>query len=172
MALGNDQCYSTAHPGRSPGGRAPPNPEVIVSTYISDALRDAGTSSIFWMGLAIVSIMAVIGLLVTRRARVGLSSSGEAGTVVRDWTSTGRIDFVGPSLEASDADTPASFYLQVEEIHVLRSFSGIERTEVRWRKATLKEAKTVVIGFHRQMTKETGRANAMAPPAAPASNGA
>jgi hypothetical protein len=171
MALGNDQCYSTEHAGRNPRGRALPNPEVIVSTYISDALRDAGTSSIFWMGLAIVSVIAVIGLLVTRRARVNLSSTDEAGTVVHDWTSTGRIDFAGPSLDASDADTPASFYLQVEEIRVLRSFSGIERKEIRWRKATLNEAKMVVISFHRQMTKETGRANAMAPPAAPAGSG-
>jgi hypothetical protein len=123
------------------------------------------------MGLAIVSVIAVIGLLVTRRARAGLSSTVEGGTVVHDWTSTGRIDFAGPSLDASAADTPASFYLQVEETRVLMSFSGIERKEIRWRKTTLSEATRVVISFHRQMTKETGRANAMAPPAAPTADG-
>jgi hypothetical protein len=149
-----------------------PIPEVIVSTYISEALRDAGTSSIFWMGLAIVSVIAVIGFLITRRARVGRSSTGEGGTVVHDWTSTGRIDFAAPALETSAADTPAPFYLQVEETRVLRSFSGIEHKEIRWRKATLKEAKMVVTRFHRQMTKETDRATTIALPAAPAGNGA
>jgi hypothetical protein len=132
-----------------------------VST-ISDALRDAGTSSIFWIGLAIVLVIAVVGLLVSRREQAIQSPTGEAGTVVHDWTSTGRIDFAAPSLDTSAADTPASFYLQVEEIRVLRSFSGIERKEIRWRKATLNEATMVVNCFHRQLAKESGRATEMA----------
>jgi hypothetical protein len=116
-------------------------------------------------------IIAVIGLLVSRRERAVLSSTGDPGTVVHDWTSTGRIDFAAPSLDTSAADTPASFYLQVEEIRVLRSFSGIERKEIRWRKATLNEATMVVNCFHRQLAKETGQAVDMASPAVVPSNG-
>jgi hypothetical protein len=141
-----------------------------VST-ISDALRDAGTSSIFWIGLAIVLVIAVVGLLVSRREQAVQSPTGEAGTVVHDWTSTGRIDFAAPSLDTSAADTPASFYLQVEEIRVLRSFSGIERKEIRGRKATLNEATMVVNCFHRQLVKETGRTIEMALAAASSGNG-
>src|ERR1700732_4441801 len=36
-----------------------------MNTSISDALRDAGSSSVFWIGLAIVLAMAIVGYLVT-----------------------------------------------------------------------------------------------------------
>jgi hypothetical protein len=75
--------------------------------------------------------------------------------VVHDWTSTGRIDFVCPSMDATAAETPASFYLQAEDIRLLLSFSGIERKEIRWRKATLNEAKRVMNICHRQMAKDS-----------------
>jgi hypothetical protein len=119
-------------------------------TSLSDALRDAGGSSMFWMGLAIVLVIAVVGYLVTRRTDVAAATVGEGGRVVYDWIPTGRIDFAGPSMDASAADTPASFYLQAEELRLLVSLSGIERKEIRWRKATLNEAKRVVNVFHRQ----------------------
>jgi hypothetical protein len=60
-------------------------------------------------------------------------------------------------MDATAADTPASYYLQAEDIRLLVSFSGIERKEIRWRKATLNEAKRVVTIFHRQMTKGADR---------------
>jgi hypothetical protein len=124
---------------------------------MSDLLRDAGASSIFWIGLALILAIALIGYLVTRRASVDPSPVGEEVKVVHDWTPTGRIDFGGTSMDASAADTPASYYLQAEDIRLLISFSGIERKEIRWRKATLNEAKRVVNTFHRQMTKEMER---------------
>jgi len=125
-------------------------------TSISDALRDAGASSVFWLGLGIVLIIAIVGFVLSR-ARAGSASVGEAGKVVHDWTPTGRIDFAGPPMDATAADTPASYYLQAEDIRLLVSFSGIERKEIRWRKATLNEAKRVVTVFHRQMTKGADR---------------
>jgi hypothetical protein len=70
---------------------------------------------------------------------------------------TGRIDFAGPSMDVNTTDTPASFYLQAEDKRLLISFSGIERKEIRWRKATLNEAKRVVNIFHRQMAKGSDR---------------
>jgi hypothetical protein len=130
--------------------------EGIKMTSISDALRDASGSSIFWLGLAIVLVIAIVGYVVSRKA-VGSPSVGDAGKLIHDWTPTGRIDFVGPSLDVAAADTPASFYLQAEEIRVLVSLSGIERKEIRWRKATLNEAKRVVNVFHRQMAKSSDR---------------
>src|SRR5216683_568065 len=125
---------------------------------ISNILQDAGSSSIFWIGLSVVLIVAVAGFLVTRRfAATSPSGTAEQGRVIHDWIPTGRIDFAGPSMDASNVDTPASFYLQAEDIRLLVSFSGIERKEIRWRKATLTEAKRVVNIFHRQMAKEPDR---------------
>src|ERR1019366_6168436 len=123
-------------------------------TSISDALRDVSSSSIFWIGLAIVLILAIVGYIVTRRANVDASAVSDAAKVVHDWIPTGRIDFAGPSMDESAADTPASFYLQAEDVRFLISFSGIEHKEIRWRKATLNEAKKVVNIFHRQVEKK------------------
>jgi hypothetical protein len=121
--------------------------------FMSNTLRDAAASSSFWIVLAIILILAIAGYIVTRRATGGPADVGEEVKVVHDWIPTGRIDFGGPSLDESAADTPASFYLQAEDIRLLISFSGIERKEIRWRRATLNEAKRVVNVFHRQKAK-------------------
>jgi hypothetical protein len=127
----------------------------IKMTFISDALRDAGASSVFWLGLATVLVIAVVGYLVSRQRR-GSTPIGDGSRIIHDWTPTGRIDFAGHSSDWGAADAPGLFYLQAEEIRVLVSLSGIERKEIRWRKATLSEAKRVVVAFHRQMTKASG----------------
>jgi hypothetical protein len=57
------------------------------------------------------------------------------------WTPTGRIDFVDPQ-------SIGDFVLQVEETRIVDS--GVEHREIRWRKATLDEAKTVLISYHAQ----------------------
>jgi hypothetical protein len=122
---------------------------------MSDALRDAGSSPVFLIGVAIILILAVIGYLVIRRAMAASSPSNEEGKVIHDWMPTGRIDFAGPSLDPSAADTPALFYLQAEDVRFVASFSGIERKEMRWRKATLNEAKRVVHMFHQHTIRKT-----------------
>jgi hypothetical protein len=121
---------------------------------VSNALQAAGASSAFWIILALVLIVATIGYVLTRRG--GMTSAGasaDSSRLVQDWLPTGRIDFAGPSGEPADADTPGSFYLQAEETRVLVSLSGIERKEIRWRRATLNEAKRVVNVFHRQLPR-------------------
>jgi hypothetical protein len=141
---------------------------------MSEALRDAGSSAIFWLALAVVLAIAVVGYLLTRRDAAGSPIVGDAGRVVHDWIPTGRIDFAGPSMEADAVDTPAAFFLQAEEIRRVVSLSGIERKEIRWRKATLGEAKRVVNIFHRQMVKEPDRSaegTGSAPAAVPLQDG-
>jgi len=135
-------------------------------TSLSDALRDAGASPVFWWVLAAALVIAIVGYLVARRSGVGTPTARDVGKVINDWTPTGRIDFAGPSMETTAADTPASYYLQAEDIRLLVSFSGIERKEIRWRKATLNEAKRVVQVFHRQLANKPETA---APAAASAS---
>lgn len=140
---------------------------------ISELLREAGASSLFWIGLAAVLVIALIGYWLTRRSATATSAAGEHGRVVHDWMPTGRIDFAGPSMDETGAEVPASFYLQAEDIRLLISFSGIERKEIRWRKATLSEAKRVVNIFHRQMEKKANStAENATPPAAAAKENA
>src|ERR1700722_9628159 len=139
--------------------------------FMSDALFDAGSSSIFWFALAIILVLAIVGYVLARRANAHLTPVGDGAKVVQDWVPTGPIDFAGPSMDASNADTPASFYLQAEDIRLLVSFSGIERKEIRWRKATFNEAKRVVNIFHRQVAKAPDENAEKAMPTAPPSEG-
>jgi hypothetical protein len=138
---------------------------------ISETLRDAGSSSIFWFALAIILVLALVGYLLARRANLHSTPVGDGAKVVQDWIATGRIDFAGPSMDANNADTPTLFYLQAEDIRLLVSFSGIERKEIRWRRATLKEAKRVVFTFHQQMAKAPDGNAERATPIAPPSDG-
>lgn len=131
---------------------------------ISDTLRDAAASQVFWLGLAAVLVIALAGYFLARRAVANSAPRGEEVTVIHDWIPTGRIDFAGPSMGAGAGDTPASYHLQAEDIRLCVSVSGIERKEIRWRKATLNEAKRVVNIFHRQTAKEPAKIVENAPP--------
>jgi hypothetical protein len=44
----------------------------------------------------------------------------------------------------NDDKVPASFLLRVEDYRTVESISGVEHVEIRWRNATLTEAKSVV----------------------------
>jgi hypothetical protein len=137
---------------------------------MSDTLRNADSSSIFWFALGIILVLAIVGYFLARRANVDATPVREGAKVVQDWIPTGRIDFAGPSMDPSNADKPAAFYLQAEDIRLLVSLSGIERKEIRWRKATLNEAKRVVNIFHRQGAKAPDGNAEKAPPTAPPSD--
>lgn len=113
---------------------------------------------IWWPILAIVlTIVGALGLIFTRTAgdaapstRNSVSAkrsvpltSPEHVTYLSDWQPSGRIDFACPEELAGD-DAPSTFYLRVEEFRTSRSPSGLSRMEIRWRDATLVEAKRVV----------------------------
>ena len=61
----------------------------------------------------------------------------------KDWIWTGRIDLTDPK-------SAGDFVLRVEETRVVNSPVGVEHREIRWRKATLDEAKTVMVSYHVQ----------------------
>jgi hypothetical protein len=104
-------------------------------------------------------LIGVLGLLLTRNsarrsasrareapARKGLDEkpSEEKIAVLSDWQPSGRIDFGCPA-EIEDENQPAPYLLRVEEYRTLQSPSGTKRMELRWRDATLKEAKRIVV---------------------------
>jgi len=61
----------------------------------------------------------------------------------KDWILTGRIDFADPQ-------SVGALVLEVEETRISESPSGVEHREIRWRRATLPEAKMVLESYHAQ----------------------
>ena len=65
-------------------------------------------------------------------------------TVTGEWQPTGKIDFHCAELP-QDHNLPTLFVLRVEDYRTVESISGVEHVEIRWRNATLTEAKAVVV---------------------------
>lgn len=122
-------------------------------------LADAAASPVFWIVLVIILLVAVAAYgVLNRRVELFPAAPADNSKVLQDWLPTGRIDFAGPAIDPTAADTPMTFYLQAEEMRLLISMSGIERREIRWRRATFNEAKRVVGVFHRQLPRSSLRA--------------
>jgi len=64
------------------------------------------------------------------------------GTLKQDWTRTGRIDFHVREIESS---SPQWLVLRVEEQKITENAMGQDMVQLRWRLATLDEAKELVI---------------------------
>ena len=78
------------------------------------------------------------------------------GTIKRDWVATGRIDFATHVTgNAEDADQPSDFKLMVEERRIVESVTGLENLEIRWRPATLREARIVVVQYHKYLVENS-----------------
>ncbi len=83
--------------------------------------------------------LGVIGLaLPYRKPRQTQPMDTDPCKVVSDWRPTGKLDFT-----QTGSDAAPRFYLQTEEYRVLQSLSGTKHVEVRWRPATLDEAKRI-----------------------------
>ena len=80
--------------------------------------------------------------------------SPDQGVVRRDWVPTGRIDFA-TQLNGSDDTQPSEFKLLVEERRIVESIAGSENLEIRWRLATLREAKAVVAQYHKYLSEHS-----------------
>jgi hypothetical protein len=64
------------------------------------------------------------------------------GVMKQDWTRTGNIDFHAASLESA---SPQPLTLRVEEKRITENAMGQDVVELRWRLATLEEAKELVV---------------------------
>jgi hypothetical protein len=109
-----------------------------------------------WLWLAAAGgFIALLGLLMAYNTR--RSKSQEAVRAQQDgWTATGRIDFSGP-IDA-DPNSIGIFLLQAEDTRIVNSVGGVDHREIRWRKATLNEAKKVVLAYHAQLNLATSTA--------------
>jgi hypothetical protein len=79
----------------------------------------------------------------------------ESPAASNDWQATGKIDFYSTE-KPKEENSPAAFLLRVEEFRTVPSISGVEHTEIRWRKAMLSEAKSVLLAYRNAVdTKKT-----------------
>jgi hypothetical protein len=114
-----------------------------------------------WLWLAAAGVfIAVLGLLLAYNAR--RTRIRETIPAQQDgWAATGRIDFTGPT--DADPDSIGNFLLQAEDTRVVKSVGGVDHREIRWRKATLNEAKKVVLAYHAQRNLATTAALVVKP---------
>ena len=106
-----------------------------------NSLRAAIAEHWPWFSAAVV-LMILVGVLASNKFYK--SKPYEPVEHKQDgWTPTGRVDFFDPQ-------STGNFILQAEDTQIVDSIGGVERRQIRWRKATLDEAKTVVVAYHAQ----------------------
>jgi hypothetical protein len=97
-----------------------------------------------WFGAAAVVFVAAVGLFVAlkpkpqRQAEKAVEDADK-----KDWTLTRRIDLADPQ-------SVGAFVLEVEESRISMGPTGVEHRDIRWRRATLPEAKMVLESYHAQ----------------------
>lgn len=89
--------------------------------------------------IAVFAVMFGFFLLRSRR-------KPEPYVTVKEWEPTGRLDFQFPP--GVDASVQTTCILVAEDRRVVASAFEIEHHEVRWRRATLAEAKTIIVAYH------------------------
>ena len=96
-----------------------------------------------WFAAAATVLVVAAGLFIALKPKQRKPDTAADAADGKDWIWTGRIDFADPRLSGP-------FVLQVEECRISTSLTGVERREVRWRRATLPEAKMVLEAYHGQ----------------------
>src|SRR6202521_2987039 len=98
-----------------------------------------------WSVVAIVGVV-VGGLIMIfgfRKKEQKSTSFGDIdGVVKQDWTRSGNIDFHAAALEST---SPQLLILRVEDKKVTENAMGQDIAQLRWRLATLEEAKEIVV---------------------------
>jgi hypothetical protein len=96
--------------------------------------------------LIFIAAAAAAGLVMLYLAVRRQKQPGETVTPTSEWEPTGKIDFYCAQ-QPGDEKAPAPFLLRVEDYRTVESISGVEHVEIRWRNATLAEAKAVVVAY-------------------------
>jgi hypothetical protein len=97
-----------------------------------------------WIGAAVVFVILVAAIAARCLRKPKKHDKAKSEVAAQNgWTATGRVDFADPQ-------SKGDFILQVEETRIVDTMGGVEHREIRWRKATLDEAKTVLVSYHAQ----------------------
>ncbi len=116
-------------------------------------MADVLTYSLLLVGLIGLGVMIYPHVLRLMESR---KTSPYQSVVKRDWLPTGRIDFATHiKADAKGSEQPSEFKLLVEESRIVESVAGNENLEIKWRFATLKEAKALVTQHHRYLSENS-----------------
>ena len=97
-----------------------------------------------WFGAAAVVFIVAVGSFIALKPKPKRQPETAADAADKmGWTLTGRIDLADPQ-------SVGALVLEVEETRISVSPSGVEHREIRWRRATLPEAKMVLESYHAQ----------------------
>ena len=111
-----------------------------------------------WFGAAAVVFIVAVGSFIALKPKPERQAAGDAAEKM-GWTLTGRIDLADPQ-------SVGALVLEVEETRISESPSGVEHREIRWRRATLPEAKMVLESYHAQQNLPMSAAFMATAPAA------
>jgi hypothetical protein len=102
-----------------------------------------------WFGAAATVFVVAVGLFIALKPKPQRQPETAAQAADKmGWMLTGRIDF-------ADSQSAKAFMLEVEESRISMSIAGVEHREIRWRRATLPEAKMVLGSYHAQQKLAT-----------------
>ena len=97
-----------------------------------------------WFAAAATVFVVAVGLFIAFKPKLNRQPETATGAPdIMEWTLTRRIDLTDP-------ESVGAFVLEVEESRISVSPSGVEHREIRWRRATLPEAKIVLESYHAQ----------------------
>jgi hypothetical protein len=94
-----------------------------------------------WIWFAAAGAIAILVVVIATYKFYKSKPNDVVHAQQKGWTPTGRVDFT---------ESIGTFILQAEDTRIIDSIGGVEGREIRWRKATLDEAKTVVVAYHAQ----------------------
>jgi hypothetical protein len=96
-----------------------------------------------WFAGAAGVLLVAVGLFISLKPNSKRQCEPAATDPESGWTLTGRIDF-------ADGRSVGELVLQTEESRSTLGLTGLEHREIRWRKATVEEAKTVLKSYNAQ----------------------
>ena len=111
-----------------------------------------------WFAAAATVFIVAVGSFIALKPKPERQAAGDAAEKM-GWTLTGRIDLADPQ-------SVGALVLEVEETRISESPSGVEHREIRWRRATLPEAKMVLESYHAQQNLPMSAAFMATAPAA------
>ena len=122
--------------------------------YVGEYLGTPLAWSIFVVFAIAVSVaMIVYGILgLRKKAEPDPLFGGVNGMLKQDWARTKQIDFHLPEPEST---SPQQLILRVEERKVVENSMGQEVAQLRWRLATVDEAKEIVACWNAHALKST-----------------
>src|SRR5262249_23354332 len=111
---------------------------------VDDLTWDAISQAWPWFGAAAAVFVVAVGLFIAFKPKPKRQPETVAEAADKmGWTPTGRIDLADPQ-------SVGALVLEVEETRFSMSPTGVEHREIRWRRATLPEAKTILESYHAQ----------------------